>query len=54
MIVWVVLDDRDYYGPHYDDLFVNFQEMADYLSEKYKHKHEFEIHAYNVQHWRGE
>lgn len=45
-VVYVVLDDRDYYGPHFDDIFFNKQHLADHINDKYKHPHEYEVHLY--------
>ena len=49
MMVYVLLDDRDYYGPHFDDLFTDEAKMDEYIKKHYGEEwpqcviHEFEV-----------
>ena len=44
----VVLNDKDYYGPHFDDFFISREELDAHILKNYTHKHQYEVLSYNL------
>lgn len=51
MKIYVLLDNQDYYGPHFDNVFVSRELLENYISNSYDSKWRYEILEYDVNKW---